>query len=45
MKKDKEKMWGGLIGFGINGLIFALTFPTMLAIILDAVNKLIVRFL
>jgi len=44
-KKGKEKMWGGLIGIGLNGIIFVFTFPVVFPIILDAVNKVLVRFL
>lgn len=44
-KKDKEKMWGGLIGIGVNALIFLLTFPVIYSFIIDAVQKVLGRFL
>lgn len=44
-KKGKEKIWGGLIGVGLNGLIFAFTFPTIYPIIIEAVDKVFRRFL
>ena len=44
-KIGKEKIWGGLIGVGINALIFLLTFPTVYPVILEAVDKVLLRFL
>jgi apolipoprotein N-acyltransferase len=44
-KKSKEKIWGGLIGVGLNGLIFALTFPRIYPIIIEAIDKIFRRFL
>jgi H+/Cl- antiporter ClcA len=43
-QKNKEKIWGGLIGIGINGLVFLFTFPSTLPKILEALEKLLVRF-
>jgi len=44
-KTNQEKMWGGLVGVVLNGLIFVLTFPKILPFALDAINKVLVRFL
>lgn len=44
-KENKEKIWGGLIGVGINGLIFVLTFPAIYPIIVQTVDKVFRRFL
>lgn len=43
-KKDKTRLWGALVGVGVNLLIFLLTFPTVLPIILDAVHKVLFKF-
>lgn len=41
----KEKIWGGLIGVGVNSLIFLLTFPAVFPVIMEAVEKVFVRFI
>ncbi len=43
-KKGRTRLWGGLVGVGVNLLIFLLTFPTVLPIIVDAVNKVLFKF-
>lgn len=42
---DKEKLRGGLLGISINGLIFALTFPVILPVVIEAVKNVLLRFL
>lgn len=44
-KTNKEKLWGGLLGLGLNGLVFVLTFPKVLPVAIEAVNKVLLRFL
>lgn len=43
-KKTPNQLWGGLVGIGINGLIFLLTFPAVYPFILEAVNKVLFKF-
>lgn len=44
-KSEKEKIWGGLTGVCLNGLVFVFTFPKILPIIIEAIEKVLVRFL
>jgi len=43
-KKQPQKLWGGLLGIGINGLIFLLTFPAVFPVLLEAINKVLFKF-
>lgn len=43
-KKDLTKVWGGLIGLCLNGLIFLLTFPAVYPIILESLRKVLFKF-
>jgi hypothetical protein len=43
-KKDLVKVWGGLIGICLNGLIFLLTFPTVYPVIREALKKVLFKF-
>ena len=44
VKKRPEKLWGSLVGLGINGLIFLFTFPTVWPFILEAIGKVLLKF-
>ena len=43
-KKELVKVWGGLIGICLNGLIFLLTFPAVYPIILESLRKVLFKF-
>lgn len=43
-KKDLTKVWGGLIGLCLNGLLFLLTFPAVYPIILESLRKVLFKF-
>lgn len=41
VKKEKTKIWGGLIGVGLNGLVFILTFPVIFPLAWESLNKVL----
>lgn len=43
-KKNPQKLWGGLVGLGINGLVFLLTLPQILPLLIKAIEKVLLRF-
>lgn len=43
-KKQPNKLWGGLLGVCVSGLIFILTFPVIRPIIVEAVEKVLLKF-
>lgn len=43
-KKSLEKIWAGLTGIVLNGLIFALTFPKVFPVAVEAFEKIVLRF-
>lgn len=42
--KKKEKFWAGIIGLGVNGLLFAITFPVVYSVVFEAFYKVYDRF-
>ena len=43
-KKELTKVWGGLIGLCLNGLIFLLTFPAVYPVIRESLKKVLFQF-
>lgn len=43
-KKRPNRLWAGLLGIGVNAVIFFLTFPTIRPIIVEAVEKVLFKF-
>jgi hypothetical protein len=43
-KKSPTKLWGSLVGIGLNGIVFLLTFPAVYPMVLQAINKVLFKF-